>query len=768
MTLQTDIQTLLVPGIPRIPLSEIMDPDEAIQRLTESIIDIHRVKRYDGNPHPQVAIVGHDTEVLWNVLLNYYRGQAVDLISGDDYVTDENFVLPEFLVQELLGWLIDVDVSEKEVNKLPLDHPYWVIKDLLDIYQQKREHEISLYADKDEREKEPEIEHAGKYAQILEHESVALARCTALLATLVRNIYTQDDDIQRYRSDPKEIVGNIVILENGEKVAADYIFKKEHGIDRFGNETGYGRLVDQSLNYPAIDEDGEKKNARAHHQMMVRSATYLDKYESALENFATKPSKASRELIHRIQSHRPSLADSKRPKVTIVGLGPAGLLAAIRAYQRGAKVTCVEKRAVYTRNNTFRFTPIVMDEIFKLFVDSPQDIAKLPENHPLRMVIDKKIFGEKLPSPEWGPGWHEYSPITFRDFEYLLYSWIHLVQKQDPDGMRIFNNAAYVPESLKGREKSIEITTELGERKSIPTDFLVGSDGYHSQCRRDAGIGVYKMSTPASYATFNYHPQRGGEDEFFQSLLKPVKRKPADMPALKALGWEFDREPVPRFFNTGNHPYLGIEVPERLAREYKQLNEEMRKANNERNFQKVQQLKERQVKLMDEWGRVTIAMFLPEEEVERLVLKDFSIIDVQLQKSTTVTATLPSTMGVLLIGDAAQSAHFQTGSGAIFGMRGANDVGQFIKNIIAGQSVSEALKNFEKCGKRRGVALHEWAFGFPTKEDLRVKPTSDYYIHRREVRLEQIKETPTALKAESAQEAQVKAQAKTNIARRRR
>ena len=762
MTTQTDIDTLRVPGISRIPLSRILVPQDAVDALTDKIMEIHRIKQSDGNPHPHVALIGNDTEILWNVLLNYYRGEKVDLISGDDYVVDDKFVVPENLLQELLGWLIDVDISDEEIKHLPKEHPFWVIKDLLDIYEAKRE------VDADDH-------------RILAREAIALEKCTDLIAFILRGIYTNDNDLTRYRSDLKETNGNHILLENGEKIDADYVFKKEYGRTPDGHPTGYGRLVDQSLNFPAIDEDEGRKVARGHHQTMVRAATYLDNYETALAEFSTKPSDASRQLFNRIQLQRPQLPQTKRPKVSVIGLGPSGLMAAIQAYQKGAIVTGIEKRASYSRNNTYRFTPIVMEEICKLFVDSMEDIPKLPENHPLRVVFDKRLFGEKLPSPTWGPGWDEFIPITFRDFEYLLYSWIQLVEQEDPAGMRVLKQATYVPGSFKGQRKSIEVIDEKGKKIEIPTDFVVGADGYHSQCRKDAGIGVYKMSTSANYGTYNYHPIRGDEHEFFQSLLKPIQRRAADLPKLKALGWEFDREPVPRFFNTGNHPYLGVEIPDAITNEYRRLTEGINQATQKQAFTEVQKLKQERAELMDKWGRATIAMFISNNDLKNIVIKDYALIEVQLQKSVAVTAVMPSGLAVFLIGDAAQAAHFQTGSGAIYGLFGAYDFGKFIEAVIriereqkfaktphGEEFLRVAMKAFEKSGKRRGVALHEWAFGFPSKEDLRVKPTSEYFAYRRAVRLEQIEESPATLRAETPNEAQAKALAKTKQLGRRR
>jgi 2-polyprenyl-6-methoxyphenol hydroxylase-like FAD-dependent oxidoreductase len=718
-------------GIPKIPLSHILKPEDALQAITDTLCNVHHEINQGGQATHRTAIAGNDSEVLWNTLLNFYEGGHVAFINDKPIIPRTKFLPSEALLQELLGSIIEVDIPEHEWNaNIPPEHPFWVLQNMLQVYENKRTDV-----------KDP----AFKNKSILAF--------TNLLDSMIKEIAIKGPDLQLINAELVGISDAGAVVSDGTQeitIPAEVVVRQDKG-----------KLIFEPLAFPSIIDHSSQ--ARSMHNAMISATRYLDKYEQSLTDFATKPNKDADNLFDRVQARRPKIPDEKRPKVSVVGLGPSGTIAAIRAYQEGAKVKGIEARTGYSRNNTFRFIPELMDDFFKLFVDNPEvDIPALEDNHPIKMAFGLQALGKKGASPAWGQGWHEFTPVTFRDFEYLVNSWINLMAARDPEGMQIFRGYRYKPGSVNGNANEIEIeatghsssvsgaVVQAPSRISIPTDILIGSDGYNSRCREDAGIRALKMSTAAQYGTYNFHPPRSDENDFFKSLLKPIPRRVVDIEELKALGWQHDREPVPRFFNTGNHPYLGIEIPPNIVQDYRAITKdinELLKAGpvDER---EVQKLREHRTNLMEAWGKATIRMFVSDEDLDKLILKDCAVIDVQLQKSETVTATTPSQVKVLLIGDAAQSAHFQTGSGAIMGIRGGFDVGIFVKGIMAGRSYKEMMEAFEKSGRERGVALHEWAFNFPSGEELNVRPTVEFEKYRSDTRRALLLSDPSGQQAQ--------------------
>lgn len=743
MALQMDLQTVWVPEITRIPLSDILNPQDAVERITQAIIHIHQINQHENFPHPYIAIIGHDTEVLWNVLLHYYRGDKVDLISGEDYVVNEHFVVPQTLVNELIGWLIEVDIPAQQVALLDKDHPYTIIKEVLDTYEAKRSWERNIATGN-------VIEDEGKALakqSLLEQERNAFNRCTMLVATIVRNIYDQDDDLMRYRSDPKEIIGNLVLLENGKKIEADFVFTKEY-VEGLHGVAKLPKLEDQSLNYPVLNDQDGKKIARDLLHYAMRSEDSLNQYQQALKDFTDRTSLTGEKLIKKIQQDRPFLAQEQRPRVTVIGLGPTGLLATIRAYQQGAMVTAVEKHDLFHRDNPFRLTPLVKEEIEQLFGHAKEDISKLPADHPLRIVFDDEFNLQNRPMLSESRLLDELVPFSFRDLEFLLLALIHLIQKNDPEGMHVYFRHAYVPFSLQTSEKSLEIMDEEGHKKKIATDVIVGADGYQSQCRKDAGINVDKLSSPLTYAVYSYPFMNKETQGFFEHLFKsnPPRRKA--IKKLKSLGWHHHHAPIVRFFYFHNQACIGVEVPDHLSKESHRLLNQVDKANQLENFAEAEKFNQENAHLINNWYHAVMDLFLNDDPRYHSIVHESRLFHLCVQKANTASTTTPSKMKVLLIGDAAQFAHFQTGCGLAYAIAGAKNVAHFIKMIVTGTSKKEASKTFENLAKKQAVGLVDWAFTFPTQEEFNLKPTAEYYLQKKALRVEQIKERLIPIKNE--------------------
>ncbi len=704
--------------MPQLRLSHHIKSQDAIKAIAQQIIADHN---HQGGAFPQHAVFEvSETETLANALQFFMDGGNVDLAVPTNVKIDENF---NFNAESLINGidvLFENDLNPSSIDKLPDDHPFKLVQ------------KLKLAGDNKELK-------------------LALQQ---ILMKLVDEIKSNSNQFIIHDKTRVEKVEQQNVFLNGAK--GNHRVRAGFFVHRSGNIL----KVDSLDMPPALNEPEGVKAAKLMHETMVRSAKYRDEIEKSMKDFVQKPSVDSDNLFTRIQTDRPKMPEDQRPRVCVVGLGPAGAFAAIKAYKEGAIVTGVEKRTSYSRNNTFRFTPEVIDQLIALFVEKKEDIDKLSPDHPLRKIMSTRSLTEKRPSPLG-----DFYAITIKDFEYLVNVWLDMVASRDPQGLIIHRGYSYVAGSLQRGKNEILITDSMepnppaSSLKKIPTDFVVASDGYRSQCRTDCGIVMEEMSTGIEYATFTYHPKRGDENALFQSLLKTGPRKPMDIQKLKALGWDQERLPVPRYFNTGEHPYLGIEIPATLAQQWREKNEQIKEAHARKDPQLAYKLKEERDSAFDKWGRATLEMFLTEPEIKELVFKECSVIDVKLMRANK-SATVLSNCAVVLVGDAAQAAHFQTGRGAITGLEEANEVGTCVEGLCQRKPVAKVVADFEKVVERKTLSLHELAFHFPTKEDLRVQATDKYKKFRQDVRVNMLKEDYASVKPENTTEAQVKASQK--------
>jgi len=705
--------------ISKIKLSTCKEPQQALNLIAQFLVHSHKQM---GQAFPQHgAFEVKNTETLANTLLFYADGGIVEMLQEEALSQDDIEFNKEFLI-EVMNDLFENDLDEMQMQQLPETHPFRLLSSRIRNQSNNQLH--------------------SKHLQ-------------NALIYLAHEVAKQDKQFRIFEKARVEKVQPQAVSITTPQGKMD--LNVGFYVHRVGNQ-----LKIETLDLPpVINENEGQKLAKSMHETMVRSEKYRGKIEESINNFVTKPNAEATALFNREKSKRPDMPDNQRPRVSVVGLGPAGAFAAIRAYQNGAIVTGIEKREKYSRNNTFRFTTEVIQQLIALFVDKPEDIAKLSPDHPLRKVLDARSLTEKRTSPLG-----DFHAITIKDFEYLTNCWLDMMAKKDPAGLQIYRGYSYVPGSLQNGQNEILITHSNETPpppqsvRKIPTDFLVAADGYRSQCREDCGIQMEEMSTGTEYATFTYHPKRGDENQLFASLLKTTPRKPMDLKKLIALGWDQQRPPVPRYFNTGEHPYLGIEVPKTIANEWRQYTSEIMKAKLQGKPDVAYKLKEQRDQKLDAWGRACLEMFLTDAEIKDLVFKECSVIDVKLTRAQTPVAKMPNCT-VVLVGDAAQGAHFQTGRGAITGLEEANEVGNCVDGLCKRKPIQDIVENFEKVVSRKTLSLHELAFHFPSKEDLRVRPTSQFSQFRENVRVALLHEDYAQIQPETQREAQVKAEEKT-------
>jgi len=169
-----------------------------------------------------------------------------------------------------------------------------------------------------------------------------------------------------------------------------------------------------------------------------------------------------------------SLESGNPPVVVIVGGGPAGLATAMEAYQSGAKVTIIEKRSTYTRNQLLFLTYETIKLLKKWNVNVPS-MEELDFQPNLTMGV-----------------------VRIRDLEEGLNKAVKAV------GIDIV-----LGEFLGFDSVDKEIIVKTAEKQiAVPYDYLVAADGAHSPVRKAVGINSHCYAIAKGIWTFIQFPER--------------------------------------------------------------------------------------------------------------------------------------------------------------------------------------------------------------------------------------------------------------------
>lgn len=713
-----------------IKLNEFRDNDKAWGAVVRFIEEMHRGNQRIAMPTSEMVLECRSPQGLYNAILGYSNGAKICVAECAQESRDSCSINVEFIASLLEG--IDFDLSADEIQRLDPNHPFIALR------------EIARLKDTpaSSREFTPLNAKAAVFIkQLSEHLSREVAEFDLHPNTRVKNV------------------------EGTDVILTDDVHDSRIPASLMGREQGNTVQV-TNLEAPDLRADAERAAEFRKREMMLRSANYHDGIVKVARDFVEKPNRSATDLAAKVMAARPNVPVGEQVHVTVVGLGPAGLYAAIRAYQEGAKVTAIDKRESYSRNNVFRLTQQVVDQIIELYVDKPEEIAALPADHPLKYMMEAKSLTDKK-----GPPTNQFYAMSTKDYELIASAWLELMAKQDPANLQVLKGYTYVPSIQTKLQEPNSIACRPYDRntqndpydpakdKHVKTDILIGCDGYTSLCRQDCGIGVDKHSTDAHYATFTYHTPRKGGDDLFASLQESsaIEGPDFDMVELKRLGWTRDSKPVLRYFTTGDHPYIGVEVPEALAKENDRLQREIRAAQSAGDHEKVLNLKEERNRITDEWGRACLTLVMPKANIDDLVLKESAMFPVQLQRAQKNNYHCQDGRDVVLIGDALQSAHFQTGQGAIKAVEESFLVGECIRSMVQdGTPKQQAIAKLSRQLNQKSLQLHELAFHFPSGEDLKVRPTREFDNFRADTRVEAI-EDGAVLRAESGKEATAKA-----------
>jgi hypothetical protein len=753
--------------------------DDAFKEMALAL----KQRRPAPNPAAQTlgAVDSGHGEILW-ALINFYLdgGKVSYEAQVRGLGARDNFLLSEDIIKSMLD-MIELPVGVLPAA-LPADHPFLVLTNALDFL--KNNAAAKLIGTKD---------------AVLNLPANAPGKAA---------IEAQSDEQHAFL---EKIIGKLIALEVAAGPNPEIQVLPLGGVALAGLDyqltPGDGAKPIQVVTAiaPVISADQQRAldQAKAFTDVMRRSGDFQQQLDVSIKKFTNTtvagPGRARADAL--IAGRAAAPAGGARPKVTVVGMGPTGLFAALDSYRAGADVTLVEKRESYTRNNLFRFTPEFVANFKRLFVDGADDvaiaaaIARLPDDHPVRVLEKFQNLKGPQPSPLG-----DFYQISVKDFERLTEAVVSAISSRDPAGMKIYRGYQYVPNSLAGLNKSIEIKAvseienlryaptlnygpggdmqlqaqkvvadlraagnaadadkiEAAQRPiKIDTDYLLDTSGGYAVVKKDTPIATTEMSDTAHYATFTFHldraqapnpvlppPGAAGSVIFspvdYTGKVKPPAPGDIDMNALKTMGWQQAAPPLTRFFTTGDHPYIGMDLPASLYNTYNILSKEMANlmktaarivdpAAQEKAYQDILVLNDQRDTLLLDWGKKVMAKHFTPAGIDSLNLKSSAAFPATLVKSDQATWAAPSGMQVCLAGDSYQSAHFFTGVGAIRGVQEGKRFATMVQQIIAGTPEADALASYNKDLEGIAYELHYRAFNFPIATDnLQVKPTQAF------------------------------------------
>jgi 2-polyprenyl-6-methoxyphenol hydroxylase-like FAD-dependent oxidoreductase len=429
-------------------------------------------------------------------------------------------------------------------------------------------------------------------------------------------------------------------------------------------------------------------------KIILQEKARIQNLDNALqENLHELGTGKYRELIIQFYSTlRENKVENNQKKIAIIGLGPTGIAACLEAYKQGFQIVAVEPRGGYSREQAFRFPIADFKQWFADFL-AIEDIDKLDENHPLRKIENLGIFVKRHTRIDEGllfgsEEQHEmeHYEIATRHLETIFYNIISILAEEDKTNLTIINDYSF--SEYLDQPKSIRLVkSKYKPQKTLPNeliienlDYVLGCDGLHSITRQKAGIEIREVTARKTYIAANFYQDtsksevpgmveqfKSIQDDSFleiqndpifairQSILYPKLPRKQTSAVEKS---QFHGIAAARVFFTAVGTYIGVEL------------RPISSAKNEEQ-QIVQQCT---VLMRTVFSVDPKPSGLKLREYKEHYLREGTIFEVQLIQAKERFKPLVNGILYFPLGDANANAHFQTGSGALYGMKSGQQV----------------------------------------------------------------------------------------------
>ncbi len=319
--------------------------------------------------------------------------------------------------------------------------------------------------------------------------------------------------------------------------------------------------------------------------------------------------------------------------------------------------------------------------------------------HPIKQIANLDIFAKRKTRIDEGVLFgsdseqeEEHIEIATRHLEKLFNTVVELTSEEDPDHfevMRGYEFDGYADESQEIRIKPSKHATDPDAKpKTIQdVDYVLGCDGLHSKTREDAEIDIEYLTEEKTYIAAVYYQDtqqssRPGFVEQFDSIKDdsfldaqsdptwPIRQRILfpPLPAKQREAGEkdaFHSLPAVRVFFTAVGTYIGVEItPSHLEDK-----REGRRTDEEIISRQCRAIMRIIFGVFDNPSRSPAF-----KQLQDHLLRKGQIFGVRLQEAQVKHKVLPNGITYIPLGDAHANAHFQTGSGALYGIESARGV----------------------------------------------------------------------------------------------
>lgn len=437
-------------------------------------------------------------------------------------------------------------------------------------------------------------------------------------------------------------------------------------------------------------------------------------FQLALAELQQPPYKQA--IMSRLQQRRASNAHNHDKKVAVIGLGPTGLVASIEAYCKGFDVVAIEPRRQYTREQAFRFPINVFEQWLSDYL-AIESIEALDASHPFNKILELEVFAKRKTRIDEGVLFgdedrqeHEHYETATKYLEKLLYTVLDILVKEDPNNFKIVHDYQFEDYadnkkiSLKPYQESSSSATEAVVLEEI--DYVLGCDGLHSNTRDKAQITVEPVSNKKNYiAAVFYQDTQTSDKPGFVDQFRSIKndrfldaqndrfhhvRKHLlypQLPSKQTKAFEegrFHELPAIRAFFTSIGTYIGVELsPQSLSRRRREADSVII----------VDQCKALMRVIFEVYDVISHKDDPAVKQSQEHVLRSGQIFEVQLLEATTKFKKLENGSRYIPLGDANANAHFQTGSGALFGIQSAQRVVEHLGTKLEEDTITSILES---------------------------------------------------------------------------
>ncbi|MDF1683093.1 MAG: hypothetical protein P1U36_00400 [Legionellaceae bacterium] len=223
----------------------------------------------------------------------------------------------------------------------------------------------------------------------------------------------------------------------------------------------------------------------------------------------------SNQVIEAYQDARKNITNTiERRHICILGMGPTGLMAGLRAYAEGASITLIDKRSHYTRENVLRMSQDFLFGPATVSQDFPHCLAKSIFLMSRDKIVSSSITnlmplvpqGTNTDTVFEEEGSSFFHTISINHFENLLYTCLSKLQATDPEHITL--HRGYDIQAIHAPAGEISIINRENDLSyEIKANWIVNATGKNGQLADGSLIidALFPKTNEALYTPASSH-----------------------------------------------------------------------------------------------------------------------------------------------------------------------------------------------------------------------------------------------------------------------